>query len=93
MENYIKIVISDFEFDSFSELITNQELYYATEQPGYVYSVEIIEESARDIIMAIEAKLNEDISSLTRITLTNVKEAIKEQLDLYEESYWNEYWD
>lgn len=93
MENYIKIVISDFEFDSFSELITNQELYYATEQSGYVYSVEIIEESARDIIMAIEAKLKEDISSLTRITLTNVKEAIKEQLDLYEESYWNEYWD
>lgn len=93
MENYIKIVISDFEFDSFSELITNQELYYATEQPGYIYSVEIIEESARDIIMAIETKLKEDISSLTRITLTNVKEAIKEQLDLYEESYWNEYWD
>lgn len=90
--NYIGIRISDFEYDSFSEVI-NEDLYYATELSGHMYSVEFLEENTEQILNTIETELFGS-TKLKKITLNNVRDAIIEEYSLiaYDDSSDYEDW-
>ena len=79
--NYIGIRISDFEYDSFSEVI-NEDLYYATELSGHIYSVEFLEENTEEILDTIEKELFGS-TGLKKITLNNVRDAIIAEYSLF----------